>query len=200
MKASVFNEFIDLMQAAFGAEIVKRTLEAEPTVTLGRFGPGGRNQLQNYQQFIARFATELPVAAWRLERALGYHLYINFASDRLRMMQRYHSLFDALCDGTNSLPEMIGRKYFDHSMEVSLISRNELDTVVEFQTAPELGATFAGMIEACVTTFQPDHDTEISDLTIDGTNCRVTISKASPEWLRGFQACPWQPNPLAAAG
>jgi hypothetical protein len=154
MRGVVFTEFLDMVEARFGMDVVDRIIEGAETRTGGAYTSVGTYDHREMFALVGNLSTETGTPAPDLVRSFGEHLFLRFKAG-------YPAFFVEVPDALSFLSAVDGyihievkKLYPDAELPGFTYERPDERTLVMHYRSPRGLADLAhGLIDGCIAYF-----------------------------------------------
>lgn len=178
MKGIVFTQFLDLVEAKFGYDVVDSILEKSDLPSGGIYTAVGTYHHSEMVQLLTHLSAETQVSVADLLKVYGRHLFGVLAKGYGHFLKNINTSFDLLENLEKYIHVEVKKLYPDAELptfETTRIDEHTLQMI--YHSERKLGDFGVGLMEACFEYFGEQATIEGTNLEADGSVIRYIIKK-----------------------
>lgn len=180
MKGIVFTEFLDLVEAKFGYEVVDHIIQESKLPNRGAYTGVGTYPHGEMVSLVTHLSQRANIPVSELLRLYGQHLFGVFAKSYSHFFQGVDSAFDLLEHLENDIHIEVRKLYPDAELPRFETRRPTNDSLEMIYHSERRMADFAlGLMEAALDHFGQPATIERENLNPDGSTVRFLITSHS---------------------
>lgn len=178
MKGMVFTEFLELVEAQFGLQVVDEMIEKAQPASGGAYTTVGNYPHGEMVNMVIQLnhLTKIPIN--ELLKVFGKYLFSKLANVHPQIMENISDPFDLLQNIEETIHVEVKKLYADARPPMfETLSRNDSELVITYQSPRKLGDVAEGLIIGCGEYYNMNLSVEQIPLAEDGSKVKFCITK-----------------------
>lgn len=181
MKGIVFTEFIEMVEDAFGFEIVDNIINASDLESEGVYTAVGTYKCEELVCLVANLSKETGKSVPELYQIYGQHLFTRFVQAFPQFFAAKNHTFGFLSEIENHIHVEVRKLYPDAELPHFACEINANKMTMVYSSKRALGDFARGLIIGCAQHFSEKIEIDQQDLSAGaGTKIRFLLTKIGP--------------------
>lgn len=178
MKGIVFTEFLEMVEAEFGYEIVDKIIESSDLESKGIYTSIGTYDHGEIVRLLTNLSTEVSVEAQVLLKAFGRYLFDTFLSSYPQFFATVDNALDFLKSIDAHIHVEVLKLYPDATLpSFKYVTREDGALVMTYESERKMAALAEGLIEKSIEHYGEPYQLSSENVVADGSVVKFTISR-----------------------
>lgn len=176
MKGIIFTEFMELVEAHFGLDILDQVLEASNDE--GIYTSVGSYDHHSLVKLIVNLSKTTDIPAEKLQEVFGESVFLNLLGTMPKhKLKPSSSCLEFIHDVEEYIHVEVRKLYPDaNPPKFEFISETETQLVMNYKSARCMGHVCLGLIKGCAKHFSQEVDIDMSALNQSGSEVRFVVT------------------------
>jgi hypothetical protein len=176
MKGIVFSEFLEMVEANFGLEIVDAIIENADLPSGGAYTSVGTYEFSEMLQLVSQLSSTTSIPANDLLYSFGLYLFDGLASSHPEVVSSYKSPLNLLYSIEDHIHVQVKKLYPDAELPTfKILERTDNSLSMIYSSSRGLYALAHGLIKRTFEYFQKNVEVDMKLLNEQGTEVKFAI-------------------------
>lgn len=175
MKGIVFTEFLEMVEAKFGYEMVDKIIEENSLPNEGAYTAVGTYSHHELLRLLDQLSQASSMEKSALLNAFGIYMFKSFKDGYPGFFEGFKHAFDFLMTVDEHIHKEVKKLYPDAILPSFQISHDEFEMKMLYRSYRRLSDFALGLIEASMSHFHHEYSIEKKQLDADGAEVEFTI-------------------------
>lgn len=176
MKGIVFTEFLEMVEAKFGYEMVDKIIEDSSLPNHGAYTAVGTYPHHELLRLLDQLAQASAIEKSELLHAFGVYMFSSFKDGYPGFFEGFSHAFDFLMTVDGHIHKEVQKLYPDAILPSFKVSHEAQQMKMVYTSYRRLSDFALGLIEASLCHFKHEHSIQKHQLNEDGTEVEFTIT------------------------
>lgn len=182
MKGIVFTEFLDMVEAEFGYDIVDKIIENSNLTSKGIYTSVGTYSHGEIVSLLTNLSEEVSVEAEILLKAFGKYLFDAFLSSYPHFFSQVDNVVDFLKSIDDHIHVEVLKLYPDATLPTfNCITKEDGSLEMTYKSERRMAALAEGLIEKSIAHYQESYQVRSIKVNEDGSVVKFIVSKSVDE-------------------